>query len=148
MIEVRKSRPRRGDFARFSVIPTRWADNDVFGHVNNVQYYAFFDTAVNEALVREGLLDLKSSAIVGLVVETACTYFESVAFPDVLEVGIAIERAGTSSLTYRLAVFRQGAEEAAAAGRFVHVYVDRASQRPVPLPDGLRRYAEALMVSR
>ncbi|MCA0422049.1 MAG: acyl-CoA thioesterase [Proteobacteria bacterium] len=142
----RKPRPVRDEFRRFATIPTRWADNDAFGHVNNVQYYAYFDTVVNEALVRAGLLDITGSAIVGLVVETSCTFFASIAFPDVLEVGMAIEKIGTSSLTYRLGVFRQGEPAAAAAGRFVHVYVERLSQRPVRLPDGLRRYAEGLLV--
>lgn len=145
-MSTKPARPSRNQFRAFWPIATRWADNDVYGHVNNVQYYAFFDTAVNGALVREGLLDIDGSPIVGLVVETTCTYFHSVAFPDLLEVGLAIERIGSSSLTYRLAVFRSGEADAAAAGRFVHVYVDRKSQRPVPLPALLRRYAEGLLI--
>lgn len=145
-MSTKPARPSRNQFRAFWPIATRWADNDVYGHVNNVQYYAFFDTAVNGALVREGLLDIDGSPIVGLVVETTCTYFRSVAFPDLLEVGLAIERIGSSSLTYRLAVFRSGEADAAAAGRFVHVYVDRKSQRPVPLPAPLRRYAEGLVI--
>lgn len=145
-MSTKPARPSRNQFRAFWPIATRWADNDVYGHVNNVQYYAFFDTAVNGALVREGLLNIDGSPIVGLVVETTCTYFSSVAFPDLLEVGLAIERIGSSSLTYRLAVFRSGEADAAAAGRFVHVYVDRKSQRPVPLPAPLRRYAEGLLI--
>jgi acyl-CoA thioester hydrolase len=135
---AREERLSREAFRRFERIDTRWHDNDVFGHVNNVVYYAFFDTAVNRFLVERGLLDVKASGIVGLVAETRCAYFESVAFPDRIEVGVAVERMGTSSVTYRLAVFRDGAGMAAAQGRFTHVYVDRATQRPVPVPEAIR----------
>jgi acyl-CoA thioester hydrolase len=135
---AREERLSRAAFRRFERIDTRWHDNDVFGHVNNVVYYAFFDTAVNRFLVERGLLDVKTSAVIGLVAETRCTYFESLAFPDRVEVGIAIERMGTSSLTYLLGVFREGAEMAAAQGRFTHVYVDRRTQRPVPVPEAIR----------
>lgn len=138
-------RARRSAFRRFQIIPTRWADNDVYGHVNNVQYYAFFDTAVNQALMEEGLLDIASSPVVGLVVETSCVYFESVKFPERIETGLAMQRIGSSSLTYRIGVFREGAELCAALGRFTHVYVDRATQRPVPLPPAVRAYAERLL---
>jgi acyl-CoA thioester hydrolase len=134
----RQARLGRGDFRLFRAIPTRWMDNDVFGHVNNVVYYSWFDTAVNAWLVEQGHLDIAGSAIVGLVVETGCTYFESVAFPETVEVGIAVERLGRSSVTYRIGIFREGAEQTAAQGRFTHVYVERAAQKPVPIPDGLR----------
>jgi acyl-CoA thioester hydrolase len=134
----RVPRLSRADFRVFRAIPTRWHDNDVFGHVNNVVYYGWFDTAVNAWLIENGFLDLAGSEIVGLVVETACTYFESVAFPETVEAGIAVERLGNSSVTYRIGIFRQGGGQAAAQGRFTHVYVERASQKPVPIPAQLR----------
>lgn len=140
------ARPVRGAFRRFVPITTRWADNDVYGHVNNVQYYAYFDTAVNQSLVAEGLLDIGGSEVVGLVVETSCTFFESLSFPGQIEVGLAMERVGNSSLTYRIGIFRPGADNCAALGRFVHVYVDRTTRRPVALPAPVRVYAEGLAV--
>ncbi|HRJ68615.1 MAG TPA: thioesterase family protein [Beijerinckiaceae bacterium] len=143
----RPVRVGRAAFRRFIPVATRWADNDVYGHVNNVQYYAYFDTAVNQALIEAGLLDIEQSRVVGLVVETSCTYFESLRFPDRIEIGLAMERLGGSSLTYRIGVFKADAPLCAAVGRFVHVYVDRATQRPVPLTDALRTYAEGLVVA-
>ncbi|MBD3848904.1 acyl-CoA thioesterase [Bosea sp. SSUT16] len=140
----RASRLTRGDFRIFRAIPTRWHDNDVYGHVNNVVYYGWFDTAVNAWLIENGLLDPTTSEIVGLVVETGCSYFESVAFPETVEAGIAVERLGTSSVTYRIGIFRQGSEQAAAQGRFTHVYVARASQKPVPIPVPLRAALTAI----
>ncbi|WP_293798447.1 thioesterase family protein [uncultured Bosea sp.] len=134
----RQPRLTRADFRVFRAIPTRWHDNDVFGHVNNVVYYGWFDTAVNAWLIENGFLDLAGSEIVGLVVETGCTYFESVAFPETVEAGIAVERLGNSSVTYRIGIFRHGGTQAAAQGRFTHVYVERASQKPVPIPAPLR----------
>lgn len=143
----RQERLPRAAFGVFRPIPTRWHDNDVYGHVNNVVYYSWFDTAVNAWLVECGFLDIVGSATVGLVVETTCTYFESVAFPETVEVGLGVERLGTSSVTYRIGVFRQGGEQAAAQGRFTHVYVDRATQRPVPIPADLRAALTALTSS-
>ncbi|WP_038363836.1 thioesterase family protein [Bosea sp. UNC402CLCol] len=140
----RASRLTRGDFRIFRAIPTRWHDNDVYGHVNNVVYYGWFDTAVNAWLIENGFLDPATSEIVGLVVETGCSYFESVAFPETVEAGIAVERLGTSSVTYRIGIFRQGSEQAAAQGRFTHVYVARASQKPVPIPAPLRAALTAI----
>jgi acyl-CoA thioester hydrolase len=122
-------------------------DNDVYGHVNNVQYYAFFDSAVNGWLIERGLLDVKRSDTVGLVVETGCTYFASVAFPDVIEAGIRVTKLGRSSVRYEVGIFRSGAAEAAAQGHFVHVYVDRASQRPVEIPPATREALSALLPS-
>ena len=142
----RQQRLSRGDFRVFRAISTRWHDNDVYGHVNNVVYYGWFDTAVNAWLIETGLLDPATSPVIGLVAETGCTYFESVAFPETVEIGMAVERIGTSSVTYRLGVFRSGADLAAAQGRFTHVHVDRASQRPVPIPADLRRALETLAV--
>ena len=136
--EERPQRPMRGDFARFVPITTRWMDNDVYGHVNNVVYYSFFDTAVNTLLVEAGVLDIAGSDVVGLVVQTSCTFFESIAFPGAIEVGVRVERIGRTSVTYALGVFRAGHEAAAALGSFTHVYVTRADQRPVPISDRLR----------
>ena len=136
----------REAFARFVPIATRWLDNDVYGHVNNVAYYSYFDTAVNALLVEAGLLDPASSPVIGLVVESNCSFFSSLAFPDAIEVGVSVESLGRSSVRYLLAVFRAGAEKAAAQGRYTHVYVERASQRPVPIPDGHRRMMEGLKV--
>ncbi len=146
MSEKRDRLPRDA-FALFRSIPTRWADNDVYGHVNNVVYYAWFDTAVNGWLIERGFLDIAGSAVVGLVVETTCSYFESVAFPETVEVGLGVERLGTSSVTYRIGIFREGGGQAAAQGRFTHVYVDRATQRPVPIPADLRAALEGLTSS-
>jgi acyl-CoA thioester hydrolase len=141
---ARKPRLSRADFRLFRPIPTRWHDNDVFGHVNNVVYYSWFDTAVCAWLVENGHLDIAGSEIVGLVVETTCTYFESTAFPETVEAGLAVERLGSSSVTYRIGIFRQGGELTAAQGLFTHVYVERGSQRPVPIPASLRAALQAL----
>jgi acyl-CoA thioester hydrolase len=135
------SKPRRqlrSEWRHFLEIQTRWGDNDVYGHVNNTVYYSWFDTAVNNWLIRQGLLDLENSPVVSLVVETGCSYFESVAYPESVDVGLRVERIGTSSVTYGLGVFRKRTELAAAVGRFVHVAVDRETRRAVPLPDALR----------
>jgi acyl-CoA thioester hydrolase len=119
-------------------------DNDAYGHVNNVHYYSYFDTAVNGWLVERGLLAIAESPVVGLVVESGCTYFESVAFPDALEAGIAVAHLGRSSVRYRIGIFKAGAEQAAAQGHFVHVYVDRTSQRPVEIPARTREALKTL----
>ncbi|WP_243370449.1 acyl-CoA thioesterase [Microvirga solisilvae] len=134
----RPARLSRSAFKLFRPIATRWMDNDVYGHVNNVHYYSYFDSAVNGWLVEEGLLDIARSPVIGLVVETGCTYFESVAFPDRLEAGIAVAHLGRSSVRYRIGIFKEGAELAAAQGHFVHVHVERESQRPVDIPDKTR----------
>ena len=128
----------RDAFRHFRPIATRWMDNDVYGHVNNVVYYAFFDTAVNAYLVERGLLDPARSETIGLVVETGCTYFASVAFPEALEAGLAVTRLGGSSVRYAAGLFRAGGTEAVAQGHFVHVYVERATGRPVPIPEAIR----------
>jgi acyl-CoA thioester hydrolase len=140
-----KSAPgKRQDYKAFRAIPTRWMDNDVYGHMNNVVHYSLFDTAVNGWLIENSFLDVTTSESIGMVVETNCTYFESVAFPETVEAGLAVERLGTSSVTYRVAIFRPGAELAAAQGRFTHVHVARATQRPVRIPDALRQALEGL----
>src|SRR5690349_17443217 len=134
----RSKRPNRSAFRLFHPIATRWLDNDAYGHVNNVHYYSYFDSAVNGWLVEKGLLTITESPIVGLVVESGCTYFESVAFPDTLEAGIAVAHLGRSSVRYRVGIFKAGAEQVAAQGHFVHVYVDRTTQRPVEIPSETR----------
>lgn len=135
---ARPTPPRRDAYAHFTAISTRWSDNDAYRHVNNVVYYGFFDTAVNQHLIEAGALDLEHSPAVGLVVETQCRYHAPVSFPDRVTVGLRLAHLGTSSLRYELAVFRNDEDEAAAEGHFVHVYVDRATNRPVPLPAAVR----------
>ncbi len=136
-------RPRE-HFKVFRPITTRWADNDLYGHVNNVVYYAFFDTAVNGHLIDAGALDIHEGAVIGLVVETHCNYFEPLAFPQRVEAGIAVTQVGKSSVRYEIGLFAEGAAQSAAAGHFVHVYVDRATRRPAALPPALRSAVEAL----
>lgn len=131
--------PRREDYKHFLAIPTRWMDNDVYGHVNNVVYYSYFDTVVNEYLIAEGGLDIEKSPVIGLVVETLCRYFKPIAFPETVEAGLRVGKLGNSSVRYEIAIFRQGDAAPAAAGHFVHVYVDRATRRPVPVPEPMRR---------
>lgn len=138
--------PRRDAFRHFERIDTRWSDNDAYRHVNNVVYYGFFDSAVNRHLIDAGVLDVERSAAIGLVVETQCRYHAPLAFPDRVEVGLAVAHLGTSSVRYRLGVFRNDEPVAAAVGRFVHVYVDRATQRPVPLPAAVRTLLAPLLV--
>lgn len=137
----------REDFRNFVSIQTRWMDNDVYGHVNNVVYYSYFDTAVNQWAIEGGFLDIGQSATIGVVVETGCTYFESVAFPEVLEVGVVVSRLGRSSVRYKVGLFRAGQPAICAQGHFTHVYVDRASRNPVPIPAGLRAALEVHLLT-
>ena len=134
----------RSAFRVFRSIPTRWADNDMYGHVNNVVYYSWFDTAVNALLIEHGALDIHRGDTIGFVVETQCNYFAPLAFPQTVEAGVRVAHAGSSSVRYEIGLFAQGAETAAAQGHFVHVYVDRATQRPVRLPPALQRVVDAL----
>jgi acyl-CoA thioester hydrolase len=128
----------RQRFRHFLEIPTRWADNDVYGHVNNATYYAYFDTVVNRLLIDRGLLDLAQSPSIGVVVETACRFHRSLSFPDVIEAGLRVAKIGNSSVRYELGLFRRGDETAAATGHFVHVYVDRVTRRPTAVPEAVR----------
>lgn len=127
-------------------IPTRWMDNDVYGHVNNVVYYSFFDTAVNRFLIDEGGLDIHTGSVIGFVVETQCRYFQPVAFPDAVSAGVRVANIGNSSVRYEVGIFKAGADEAIAEGHFVHVYVDRTTQRPTRVPDDLRAALTRLMI--
>lgn len=137
--------PGRDAFRHFLSVPTRWMDNDAYGHVNNVVYYAYFDTVVNQFLIARGVLDVERGEVIGLVVETGCRYFKPVSFPDSLHAGLRVEHVGTSSVRYSIGIFRGDEDDAAAEGHFVHVYVDRATRRPVPLPDALRTVLEEIV---
>jgi acyl-CoA thioester hydrolase len=134
----------RHAFPHLHPIATRWDDNDVYGHVNNVRYFAFFDTAINHWLVAEGGLDIHAGAVIGLCVESHCAYHAAIAFPEAVEVGLRAASIGRSSVRYELAVFRAGEPEPAADGWFVHVFVDRETRRPVALPAPLRAALERL----
>ncbi len=136
----------RSAYRVFRTITTRWSDNDVYGHVNNVVYYSWFDTAVNAHLIDQGALDIHAGTTIGLVIETQCNYFAPLAFPQAVEAGIRVARLGGSSVRYEVGLFAQGEPLTAAAGHFIHVYVDRDSRRPVPVPETLRGVLQALVV--
>ena len=140
MIETRP----RAAYRRWRDLPTRWADNDIYGHINNAAYYGFFDTLVNSFLIEEAGLDIHYGAIIGLVVETGCNYFAPLAYPDLIEGGLRVAKIGRSSVRYEIALFKPGEAEPAAQGHFVHVYVDRETRRPAPLPDAMRVALEAV----
>jgi acyl-CoA thioester hydrolase len=129
---------RRSDFQVLRQLPTRWSDDDTYGHVNNVVHYLMFDTAVNGWLIEASGVDIRQLPAIGLVVETSCRYFAELRFPEVVTAGLALERLGNSSIIYRLALFGEHSESPAAAGRFVHVYVDRDTRRPTPVPGEIR----------
>jgi acyl-CoA thioester hydrolase len=138
-------RRERDTFAHYLEIVTRWSDNDVYGHVNNATYYSYFDTLVNRMLIERNLLDPVKSAAIGVVVETGCRFFASLSFPDVIDAGLRVSNIGNSSVRYEIALFRRGEKEPAATGHFVHVYVDRATRRPVPVPAEVRAALEPLI---
>ncbi|SRR5579864_1450572 len=140
-------RDSRGDYRYFLAITTRWMDNDVYGHLNNVVYYSYFDTVVNQYLVEREALHIEASPVIGLVAETACRYFSPVAFPDRVQAGLRVARLGRTSVRYEVGIFRDDEPQASAQGHFVHVYVDRTSRRPTPLPEALRAALEPLLVS-
>jgi acyl-CoA thioester hydrolase len=128
----------RGHYPHFATIPTRWMDNDVYGHINNVVYYAYFDTVINRYLIAEGGLDIARSAAIGLCVESRCSYRKAVAFPDDIDAGLRVAKLGRSSVTYEIGIFSRGEDQAAAEGSFVHVFVDRTARTSVPIPDAIR----------
>lgn len=138
--------PKRGEYRHFADITTRWMDNDVYGHVNNVTYYSYFDTAANRYLIEHGGLDIHTGPVIGMVVESQCRYHAPVAFPEPLEAGLRVDRLGNRSVTYGIAIFRTGSEQAIADGHFVHVFVDRESQRPVEIPEDIRSALETIRV--
>jgi acyl-CoA thioester hydrolase len=131
----------RSAYAHFDTISTRWMDNDIYGHVNNVTYYSYFDTAVNRYLIEAGVLDIHAGPVIGLVVETHCNYFAPLAFPRKVEAGIRVTKVGSSSVRYEIGLFDEGEPLSAASGHFVHVYVDRETRRPTSLPTD---FAEAV----
>jgi acyl-CoA thioester hydrolase len=134
----------RSAYRVFRPIGTRWADNDVYGHVNNVVYYSWFDTAVNAYLIEQGALDIHAGEVIGLVIETQCQYFAPLAFPQTVHAGLRVAHMGRSSVRYEVGLFAEGEDLCAACGHFVHVYVDRATRRPVPLPPLLKNTLETL----
>jgi len=134
----------RTSYRSFLENPTRWMDNDAYGHVNNVAYYSYFDTAVNEHLIRAGGLDIERSTTIGVVVETACRFHKPLSFPDVVEAGLRVTKLGRSSVKYEIGLFRQGEEEPVASGHFVHVWVDRGTRRPTAVPEEVRAALESL----
>jgi acyl-CoA thioester hydrolase len=134
----------RSAYRHFQRITTRWMDNDVYRHVNNVVYYSYFDTVVNQYLIERQVLDIGASSVVGLVVETQCNYFSPITFPDAVDAGLRVARIGGSSVRYEVGLFRNDAPEASAQGHFVHVYVDRETNRPTPLPPALRAALEKI----
>lgn len=136
---------KRSDFSQFISLSTRWNDNDVYGHLNNVVYFELFDTAINSFLIRNDLIDIYSGEVVGLVVENKCSYFSSVKFPDELDVGIKVSKIGSTSVTYEIGIFNKNVEISSAIGTFVHVYVERVSHKPVPLNEVFRSELQKLM---
>jgi acyl-CoA thioester hydrolase len=136
--------PSRSEFKAWRELGTRWADNDVYGHVNNTVYYEWFDTAVNGWLIDQAMLDIENGNPIGLVVETRCSYFAPLAFPQPVEAGLAVSHLGQSSIRYRIGIFAKDAPTAAAQGEFVHVVVDRATRRPEPIPDDWRQKLQTI----
>jgi len=136
----------RPEFPHLLTIPTRWKDNDVYGHVNNVEYYSFFDTVINRWLITQGGLDITDGDVIGVCAESHCTYRDGFSFPEDVEAGLRVGTLGTSSVRYEIELFATGTEEPSAQGWFVHVFVDAKTRRPVPIPDGLRNCLEMLQV--
>ena len=134
----------RSGYPHFLGIGTRWKDNDVYGHVNNVEYYSFFDTVINDFLIRTGGLDIHGGDVIGLCVESQCTFKQSLAFPDSVDAGLRVSKLGNSSVHYEIGLFRAGSDDPAATGRFVHVFVDRTDRRPTPIPAQLRTALEGI----
>jgi len=143
-MSARQSPDQREGYRHFMTITTRWMDNDVYGHINNVQYYSYFDTVVNRFLIDQGVLDIHSGEVIGLVVETQCNFFSSAAFPADIEAGIRVAHLGHSSVRYEVGLFVTGRDQAIAQGHFVHVYVERGNEKPVNIPDNLRSVLSSL----
>ena len=137
----------RADFRHFMPVDTRWNDNDTYGHINNAVYYFYFDSVVNSYLIEQKVLDPKNSETIGLVAETGCTYFTPLSFPEKIEAGLRVRHMGTSSVVYEIGLFSAQANETAALGKFVHVYVDAKTRRPVKLPENLRQAVERLQAT-
>ena len=142
----RKLEILRAEYPHFLTLPTRWMDNDVYGHINNALYYGFFDTAINQYLIAKGGLDITAGSVMAFAAESHCQYLQGLTFPEVLEVGLRVGNLGNSSVRYELAIFKQSEPFASAAGYFVHVFVDRKTQRPVPMPATIRTALEHLIL--
>jgi acyl-CoA thioester hydrolase len=147
-LEIRGGRGVRSDYAHWTTVSTRWMDNDIYGHVNNVVYYAYFDTAVNRFAIEKGGLDIRASAAIGVVVESGCRYHAPLAFPNEIDAGLRVDRIGRSSIRYAVGLFQPGQLEASADGHFVHVMVDRATRRPTDIPKALRNAATGIALPR
>lgn len=137
----------RSQFPHFLAIPTRWMDNDNYGHVNNAVYYSYFDTVVNHFLIDHGVLDIAREPVVGFVVDSGCSYFSSISFPDIVHAGMRVAKLGNSSVRYEIALYRNDDALPCAAGHFVHVYVERSSNRSVPIPGPVRRVLETIAIA-
>ena len=142
-----QQRARRADYAAMVSLTTRWADNDVYGHINNVAYYGFVDTAVNQLLIGQGLLDVEHSSQIGVVVESGCRYFASAQYPDLIHAGVRVGHLGNTSVRYEVGLFRNDEDQALAEAFFVHVFVDRENRRPTPMIASLKQYLQSLVVS-
>lgn len=140
-----KAASSRDDYPRFVALTTRWADNDVYGHINNVAYYGFIDTAVNQLLIEAGLLDVAASEVIGVVVESGCRYFASAHYPDVIHAGVRVGHLGNSSVRYEVGLFRNDEPLAVAEGHFVHVMVGRDDRRPTPIPGPLKEFLRQMV---
>lgn len=145
---MRAQATKRSDYKYFHAITTRWMDNDAYGHVNNVVYYSWFDTVVNQFLIANGALDIEQSPVIGLVIETQCNYFAPVAFPDRVTAGIRVTGLGNSSVRYEVGIFREDEESAAAQGHFIHVYVGRDTRRPVAIHGKMRTLLQTIQMGR
>lgn len=145
---MRPQAKNRSDFKYFHPISTRWMDNDAYGHVNNVVYYSWFDTVVNQFLITNRVLDIERSPVIGLVIETQCNYFASVTFPERVTAGLRVTKLGKSSVRYEVGIFREDEDTASAQGHFVHVYVDRESRRPGTIPDAMRALLQTIEVEQ
>jgi acyl-CoA thioester hydrolase len=141
---MRNTAKTRSDYRHFQQITTRWMDNDAYGHVNNVVYYSWFDTVVNQFLVAGGALDIEHSPVIGLVVETQCNYFSPVSFPEMVTAGLCVTALGNSSVRYAVGIFRDNDQLAAAQGHFVHVYVDRVTRKPGAIPEHVRTLLQSI----
>ena len=138
---------QRRDYRFFVSLQTRWMDNDLYGHINNVTYYSYFDTVVNMFLIEKGGLDIHAAAVIGVVVESQCRYKSSLAYPDLVQAGLRVGHLGNSSVRYEVGIFKEDADEASAAGHFVHVFVDRALNKPVAIPDQIRAALQSIAVA-
>ena len=136
----------RDRYPHFMTLQTRWSDNDIYGHVNNVTYYSYFDTVVNCFLIDAGGLDIQTGDAIGFAVETMCKFRQPLAYPEAIDAGLRVGKLGNSSVRFEIGIFRQGEDEASAAGHFVHVFVDRTSNKPMPIPDQIRRALESIVV--